>query len=163
MTNLSLGRVHPEVRRIHVTGKGRKERHQHLGNAATEALRRYLEARRALDPNTDALWVDDKGRPMASSWLYFMSKRLGGRIGVDLHPHMFRHTFVIDLIRAGVPLPVIEVMGGWERIPPTYLRTLGDIVAQEFQGSSPPPTSSPAASASLGSAGCPPSPRKPGA
>jgi integrase len=62
-----------------------------------------------------------------------MLKRLGQRGGVpNLHTHRFRHTYSIKMIEAGVPLPVLELMGGWKRIPRTYLSTLGDKAAREF-------------------------------
>ncbi len=103
--------------------------------ASLAVVRRYLEARRELDPDTDDFWVDPDGKPMQGKWLYDVLRRYGDQAGIpDLHPHRFRHTFVVAMIRAGVPVSVVEVMGGWERIPKTYLRTLGDEASRQFQG-----------------------------
>ena len=34
------------------------------------------------------------------------------------------------MIEADVPLPTLEVMGGWKRLPQTYHATLGDRAAK---------------------------------
>jgi integrase len=68
---------------------------------------------------------------MLDNWLYLMLKRLSERAGIPgLHSHQFRHTFSINMIEAEVPLPTLEVMGGWSKIPQTYLATLGDRAAR---------------------------------
>ena len=68
---------------------------------------------------------------MSHDWLHRMLKRPGGRAGIpNLHPHTFRHTFSVRMIESDVPLPTLEVMGGWARIPQTYLATLGDRAAK---------------------------------
>ena len=68
---------------------------------------------------------------MSSSWVYQALRRIAKKAGVSgLHPHQFRHTFSIAMIEADVPLPTLEVMGRWAKIPETYLATLGDRVAR---------------------------------
>ena len=80
---------------------------------AVGAMARYRVQRDALEPWTGDWKVDYQGRPMLDGWLYLMLKRLGNRAGLPrLHPHMFRHTFSINMIEANVPLPTLEVMGG---------------------------------------------------
>ena len=79
------------------------------------------------------LWVDHRGRALGPEWLYQMVKRLGERAGIpDLHTHRFRHTFAMNALRSGMPERVLELIGGWERIPDTYLRTLDAGDAAEF-------------------------------
>ena len=64
---------------------------------------------------------------MHTDWLYRMLKRLGKRAGVpNLHPHRFRHTFAIKWLEADQPERVLEIEGGWKRIPDTYFATLGE-------------------------------------
>ena len=128
---LTVESVDLKERRVLVEGKGRKERYMYFGAVTTKALSRYKVRRDALDPRTSDWWVDCHGSPVGRSWVYQVVKVLGKRAGIpDLHPHMFRHTFSINMIEADVPLPTLEVMGGWERIPKTYLATLGDRAAR---------------------------------
>ena len=119
-------------RRILVEGKGRKERYMYLGAVTVRAMTRYQSERDGLFPSTDDWWVDGRGYPFdRDDWLNSMLKRVCARARVPyFHPHQFRHTFSIAMIEADVPLPTLEVMGGWAKIPPTYLATLGDRAAK---------------------------------
>jgi site-specific recombinase XerD len=131
LARLTLENVDLRERRVLVEGKGRKERYMYLGAVTTKAMGRYKMQRDTLDPWTDDWWVDCHGRPMNRAWLHRVLKRLGQRAGIpNLHPHMFRHTFSVRMIESDVPLPTLEVMGGWVRIPQTYLATLGDRAAR---------------------------------
>ena len=126
LARLTLESVDLEERRVLVEGKGRKERYMYFGAVTTKALSRYKAQRDALDVRTGDWWVDCQGQPINGDWLYRMLKRLGKRAGMPgLHPHMFRHTFSVRMMEADVPLPTLEVMGGWERIPKTYLGRWG--------------------------------------
>ena len=128
----SFGGFGLRERRVLVEGKGRKERYMYIGAATSKAMGRYKMLRDSLEPWTDDWWVDAQGKPMGDNWLYLMLKRLSDRAGIPgLHPHQFRHTFSINMIEADVPLPTLEVMGGWSRIPQTYLATLGDRAARQ--------------------------------
>ena len=131
ITRLTVDAVDPRDRRVLVEGKGRKERYLYIGAVTTNGMGRYKMLRDALEPWTDDWWVDTQGKPMGNNWLYLMLQRLSDRAGFPgLHPHQFRHTFSINMIEADVPLPTLEVMGGWSRIPQTYLATLGDRAAK---------------------------------
>ena len=100
----------------------------YIGAVTTKAMGRYKMLRDALVPDW---WVDTQGNAMANNWLYLMLQRLSARAGFPgLHPHQFRHTFSINMIEADVPLPTLEVMGGWSRIPQTYLATQVDRAAK---------------------------------
>lgn len=113
--------------RLLVMGKGGRERWMHLGHVATETLWLYLQARSKRAQRTNALWVDVQGKSMNSDWLYRMLKRLGKRAGVPgLFPHRFRHTFAVKWIEADQAERVLEIEGGWKRIPATYFATLGE-------------------------------------
>ena len=125
---LSTDDVDIDGGRFLVLGKGGRERWMHIGHVATEAMWDYLQARaERTKGGTAALWVDSEGKAMDSSWLYKMIKRLGKRAGIpDLHPHRFRDTFAIKWIEADQAERVLEIEGGWKRIPATYFATLGE-------------------------------------
>ena len=116
-----------------VMGKGRRERQMPIGDVARRALREHLQVREPVAPNTSALWVSGRGRAVRPSWLYLMVKRLGSRAGiVGLHTHRFRHSYSINALRNGMPERVLQIVGGWRKIPETYFRTLGAEDAQQF-------------------------------
>ena len=127
ITRLTVDNVDLRDRRVLVEGKGRKERYIYIGAVTTKAMGRYKMLRDAVEPWTDDWWVDAPGKPMGNNWLYLMLQRLSARAGfLALHPHQFRHTFSINTIEADVPLPTLEVMGGWSRIRQTYLGNPGN-------------------------------------
>ena len=131
IARLTLQNVDLKERRILVEGKGRKERYMYLGAVTVRALTLYKSERDALFPGTDDWWVDTQGYSLRDDWLNFMLKRVCARANIPpIHPHQFRHTFSITMIEADVPLPTLEVMGGWAKIPDTYLATLGDRAAK---------------------------------
>lgn len=57
--------------------------------------------------------------------IYRALKTLGARADdPDMHMHRFRHTYVVNALRAGMSEPILRLIGGWKKIPDTYLRTL---------------------------------------
>ena len=63
---------------------------------------------------------------MQPGWLYLMLKRLGKRAGIpNLHTHRFRHSYAINALRNGMPERVLQLVGGWRKIPDTYFRDAG--------------------------------------
>ena len=118
-----------------VRGKGRKERPMPLGSAACKVLREYLRERDKVAPDgRKEFWVDQSGHGLSRpAWLYQHIKRLGLAAGIpNLHTHRFRHSYAMNALRGGMPMPVLEWTGGWSRIPETYIRTLGMEDARRF-------------------------------
>ena len=132
LTDLSVDDVDLRERRVLVLGKGRRQRYMHLGAVTTKALNEYKLLRDALDPWSDYWWLDTTGEPVGPEWLKNMLRRLCERAGISaINPHRFRHTFAVSVIEADVPLPTLQIMGGWKHLPRTYLATLGDKAARE--------------------------------
>ena len=101
-----------------------------LGSPALEALWSYIRLREKKQPTTDNLWVDKNGRQMGlnfnGQWLYRLLWRLGKRAEIpNLHTHRFRHTYATSALRGHMPERVLQIIGGWSRIPDTYMRTIG--------------------------------------
>ena len=71
---------------------------------------------------------------MADSYVRAMLIRKSRKLGQPhLHPHAFRHSFAVDLVREGVPIPLIQRQLGHANLSETaiYLQGLGaDEVAQ---------------------------------
>jgi site-specific recombinase XerD len=127
MAGLRVEDVDLDEQRVRVFGKGGKERYMPIGPGTAALVHEYLMARAGVYPNVPDLWVDGCGQGMRPNWLHLMMRRLASRAHVaNMHLHRFRHTFAYRMIRAGVPVRMVEMLGGWARIPRTYLNALSD-------------------------------------
>ena len=98
-----------------VMGKGGRGRAVPYGIRTTDALRRYLKARRQhpLAATTQALWLGRKG-PLTVSGVAQLLERRGADAGVDhLHPHRFRHTMAHRWLSAGGQEQDLMRLAGW--------------------------------------------------
>jgi site-specific recombinase XerD len=98
-----------------VRGKGGRARAVPFGIKTTDALRRYLKARRQhhLAATTPALWLGRKG-PLTVSGVAQLLERRGEDAGVDhLHPHRFRHTMAHRWLSAGGQEQDLMRLAGW--------------------------------------------------
>jgi integrase/recombinase XerD len=103
-------------------------------------LNRYLdEERKQLFPEEDHLFVAFKGRarglPLSVSAVQKMVKYHAARCGSPhLHPHLFRHTGITQLVQQGMAEPTVRQLVG-HRHPGSllpYLHLSDEFVAQEF-------------------------------
>jgi len=101
LCGLDMGDVDNHNRRVHVLGKGAKERTIPFSPRTGQALWRYLTSRQ--DPRTDdPLIATMDGHELNRSRLLIILSRMGRRAGVsNVHPHRFRHTFAIQYLRNG--------------------------------------------------------------
>ncbi len=133
IAKLDLDSVDLDGGAVLVMGKGRRERWMPIDDAARSLLWDYLQERATVHPKTSALWVSEQGKAMQPNWMYLMLKRLGERAGItSLHTHRFRHSYAMNALRGGMPERVLQLIGGWKKIPDTYFRTLGAEDAQQF-------------------------------
>lgn len=109
-------------RRVRVrAGKGGWPRTTYMDEATFGALNRYLDRERgALFPEQDALFVGFKGRargrPLTPNAVQKMLTYYGRACGVPgLHPHLFRHTGITQLLENQVPAPAVRALVGHRR------------------------------------------------
>jgi site-specific recombinase XerD len=98
-----------------VMGKGGRGRTVPYGIRSTEALRKYLKARRRhpLAVATSALWLGRLG-PLTDSGIRQMLERRGAEAGIEhLHPHRFRHTMAHRWLSAGGQEQDLMRLAGW--------------------------------------------------
>jgi len=124
--------------RLHVLGKGRKQRFLPLTADTLQVLQNYLHLERPLT-NSSALFVSLKGRrrgqPMTTAGLrsLFRHHRLVSKVP-QANPHRFRHTFGSDMVRAGISLPALMHLMGHADIHTTmlYVQLAPEDVWREF-------------------------------
>lgn len=99
-----------------VVTKGRKELDLPFGVATARALDRYLRMRRKQNyAERDWFWLGTTGKGrLTGNGAYQAIRKRGRRVGIDLHPHMFRHTFVDSWLRASGAEGDLMEIAGWE-------------------------------------------------
>ena len=112
VTNLSW-----EHDKIRVLGKGAKERYLPFTKEAKKAVWRYLSYR---SDTFQQLWLTEERRPLTLNGFAQIIKRLVARAGFnghikDLH-HIFRRSWAMRNLKAGVPQKYVQLIGGWESV-----------------------------------------------
>jgi integrase/recombinase XerD len=128
LVTLTLARVNLEVGFLVVLGKGSKERIVPAGEAATEAVRRYVsESRPRLLKGrmTDILFVSNRGAAMTRQGFWKLIKKYGRQAGInkELTPHSLRHSFATHLLERGADLRSVQMMLGHADISTTQIYT----------------------------------------
>ncbi len=132
LVGLDLRDIHWANEAILVRGKGRKERHVPLGDAAALALRGYLPEREArlaaAEKSTDALLVNARMRGegrLTTRSVGRIVKRIAMAHGLaaEVHPHTLRHAFGTHMLEEGADLRAIQELLGHERLSTTQRYT----------------------------------------
>jgi integrase/recombinase XerC len=100
-----------------VIGRGRRPRACPFGAKTTQALDRYVRARRAHKlAHRPELWLGPANRqPMTDNGIAQMVRRRGGQAGIpDLHPHALRHTFAHAWLAEGGNEGDLMRLAGWK-------------------------------------------------
>jgi integrase len=113
-----------------VLGKGRRRRLVELLPKTSEAVDRYLRARRTHPAHSrPELWLDAKG-PLSASGLAQMLDRRCGVAGIPaINPHRFRPTFAHRAKSLGMTDGDLMAIAGWQS--PQMLQPYGASAAAE--------------------------------
>lgn len=132
LVGLGVGDIQWANEAILVRGKGRKERHVPLGDAAAQALQAYLPEREArlaaAGKSTDALLVNARLRGegrLTTRSVGRIVKRIAVAHGLaaEVHPHTLRHAFGTHMLEEGADLRAIQELLGHERLSTTQRYT----------------------------------------
>lgn len=113
---------------VRVLGKGMKERIVPMGQAAVDAITRYLaECRPTLDRTGRAehLFLSRTGKPLDRIALWMLVDRHSRKSGLLKHvsPHTLRHCFATHLIGGGADLRIVQELLGHSDISTTQIYT----------------------------------------
>lgn len=119
VANLKINDVEIGERKgkIKVLGKGRKYREVPLNSETRKIIAQYLEKRKHID--CDFLLTTSTGKPLQANSIYRLIKRYAERAGIELHPHMLRHTFAQTLIDKGTNVFDVKYLLGHEKLETT--------------------------------------------
>jgi integrase/recombinase XerD len=132
VTSLSTGDLAMDAGRVHVRGKGDKERIVPLGRTALEALDEYLRqgrphlarissARRTNAARQDAtrLFLSLRGMPLTRQWVWHLVKMASN----GASPHQLRHSCATHMVEHGADLRSVQLILGHADISTTQVYT----------------------------------------
>ena len=137
VTSLSTGDLALDAGRVHVRGKGDKERIVPLGRSALEALETYLREGRphlarissrkkshavrqgAAGQDPARLFLSLRGMPLTRQWVWHLVKTADGAAS----PHKLRHSCATHMVEHGADLRSVQLILGHADISTTQVYT----------------------------------------
>lgn len=127
LCDLKVRDVNLQVDCVRVLGKGMKERIVPMGNAAKEAIGRYLlECRPLLEKKpTERMFLSRTGKPLDRIALWMLIEKYGRKSGLlkSISPHVLRHCFASHLLGGGADLRIVQELLGHSDIATTQIYT----------------------------------------
>ena len=113
--------IHPDT--IRVKGKGQKIREIYLPPETYDAIRAYQEERIQPSAREDQqyLWTTKAGKRMSYPYFRKLCADISLAAGIKFHPHMARHTYATELLKAGVSVMYVSQLLGHENLATTAL------------------------------------------
>lgn len=113
---------------IRVTGKGNKTRIVPVGNAAREAIERYLAGERpelVSRFSGSEIFLSKWGKKLTTTRVWQIVKERARLAGIEsnVYPHLLRHSFATHLLSNGADLRVIQELLGHADISTTQIYT----------------------------------------
>lgn len=143
LSNLTLDRLDDKLQRVHVTGKGLKDRYVICSASTRDALWKYINIFRPKEHGvkTNRVFLTARGRPLDTETLGLILRRLGERAEVPhCHPHKFRHTALTLFYRySHGNLFLTQQMAGHESPTTTriYAKTYTEDLERVHEAASP--------------------------
>ncbi|MEN2993799.1 MAG: site-specific tyrosine recombinase XerD [Thermodesulfovibrio sp.] len=126
LVKLRLGDINFEAGFIRVKGKGEKERVVPVAQRSLEKLKAYLTQLRPKllkKKSSDYVFLNNRGQPMTRQRFWQNIKSIGKIAGVNVTPHMIRHSFATHLLEGGADLRSLQKMLGHSDISTTQIYT----------------------------------------
>ena len=125
LVSLDLGEVDFESRMVRVVGKGRKERVVPFGGRARDAVRAWLPVRVALSPDSEALFINQRGGRLTDRSVRSLVAHRIRQVAITrrVSPHTLRHSFATHLLERGADLRTIQELLGHTSLSTTQRYT----------------------------------------
>ncbi len=125
--SLSIEGVDLTRGRVHVRGKGEKEREVPMSDFARDAVEVWVhEARSSMaSPGVRALFVNRRGGPLGTRDARRVVERYGRRVlpGRRVTPHTLRHSFATHLLEGGADIRAVQELLGHASVATTQRYT----------------------------------------
>lgn len=123
--------------KIHLLGKGRKERSLPLWKNTSKLLKEWIQKNKLSSENP--LFVNKRGKPITrfvitnrlAVAVQRVSKSLSPTKRKTITPHMIRHTTAMHFLQAGVDITTIAMWLGHESIETTQIYVTADMKMKE--------------------------------
>jgi integrase/recombinase XerD len=115
---------------VRLFGKGGKQRVVPVGSYAQAAIQSYLVRVRpifsARGAATPALFLGVRGQRVSrqNAWLIIRAAAERAKLGIEISPHTFRHSFATHLLAGGADVRVVQELLGHSSVATTQLYTL---------------------------------------
>jgi integrase/recombinase XerD len=115
---------------VRLFGKGSKQRLVPVGSYAKAAINAYLVRVRpsfsVKGTATPALFLGVRGQRMSrqNAWLIIRAAAERAKLGVEISPHTFRHSFATHLLEGGADVRVVQELLGHASVSTTQIYTL---------------------------------------
>jgi len=112
---------------IRITGKGNKQRFVPVGDVTRKFIEIYMHSVRnhivVQKGHEDTLFLNRRGKGLTRAMVFTIIKDLAQKIklGKNISPHTFRHSFATHLLENGADLRSIQLMLGHESITTTEI------------------------------------------
>lgn len=129
LTGIQLGDIDLHKQILRVVGKGRKERIVPIGMKATEAVNRWLEARKRIaaeskGPVSSHLFLTKRGGKPYREFIYRVVNYKMREMEVgQKSPHTLRHTFATHMVDHGADIRVVKELLGHSSLATTQIYT----------------------------------------
>ena len=127
LINLSEFMIDIEEREIRVVGKGDKERITFFSENAKKWLIKYIEEKKRQYANytREVLIVNSKGKKLTTRSLRRLISAHAHEAGIqkEITPHVFRHSFAMELLNNGVDIRYLQELLGHSSIAATQVYT----------------------------------------
>ncbi|MCL1148182.1 tyrosine recombinase XerC [Shewanella sp. 10N.261.52.F9] len=126
---------------VKVLGKGSKERIVPIGKLALQAINQWLDIKRDIPCEDDALFVTAKGKRLAHRSIQARLAKWGQEqaIGIKVHPHKLRHSFATHMLESSADLRAVQELLGHANLSTTQVYTSLDFqhLAKVYDGAHP--------------------------
>ena len=126
VVELRVGDVNLEAGFVRVVGKGGKERVVPLSEHTVESVKNYLYNIRPeliKKRNVPYLFVSKRGAKLTRQRIWQCLKEYARKAGIELSPHIIRHSFATHLLEGGADLRSVQKMLGHADISTTQIYT----------------------------------------